>query len=126
VQLVISDHHLGIEAAIASVFIGASWQRCKVHFTRNVLSKVPKASSEMVAAAIRTIFAQPDPTHVRAQLDEVTRMLSGQFADAAAMLADAPRTSSPSEPSPRPIAARSDPPSTSNGSTARSSGAPTS
>jgi len=57
VQLVISDHHLGLKAAIASVFIGAAWQRCRVHFMRNVLSRVPKASSEMVAAAVRTVFA---------------------------------------------------------------------
>jgi putative transposase len=89
VQLVISDHHLGLKAAIASVFIGAAWQRCRVHFMRNVLAKVPKASGEMVAAAIRTIFAQPDATHVRAQLDEVASMLAGQFPDVAQMLEDA-------------------------------------
>jgi putative transposase len=89
VQLVISDHHLGLKEAIASVFLGASWQRCRVHFMRNVLSKVPKASAEMVAAAIRTIFAQPDAEHVTRQLEEVTRMLSGQFPDVAAMLGDA-------------------------------------
>jgi putative transposase len=89
VQLVISDHHLGLKAAIASVFIGAAWQRCRVHFMRNVLSRVPKASSEMVAAAVRTVFAQPDAGHVRSQLDEVTRMLSAQFPDVATMLADA-------------------------------------
>jgi transposase-like protein len=86
VQLVISDHHLGLKAAIASVFIGAAWQRCRVHFMRNVLSRVPKASAEMVAAAVRTVFAQPDPAHVRSQLDEVQRMLAGQFPDVAAML----------------------------------------
>lgn len=89
VQLVISDHHLGLKAAIASVFIGAAWQRCRVHFMRNVLAKVPKASAEMVAAAIRTIFAQPDPAHVRSQLDEVTSMLAAQFPAVADMLADA-------------------------------------
>jgi putative transposase len=89
VALVISDHHLGLKQAIASVFIGASWQRCRVHFMRNVLAKVPKASSEMVAAAIRTIFAQPDATHVRSQADEVTRMLAERFPDVATMLADA-------------------------------------
>ncbi len=88
VQLVISDHHLGLKAAIGAVFVGAAWQRCRVHFMRNVLSRVPKASAEMVAAAIRTIFAQPDPAHVRSQLDEVTRMLDAQFPDVAAMLTD--------------------------------------
>ena len=89
VLLVISDHHLGLKAAIEAVFIGASWQRCRVHFMRNVLVKVPKASAEMVAAAIRTIFAQPDPAHVRAQLDEVARMLDAKFGDVADMLRDA-------------------------------------
>ncbi len=44
-QLVISDHHLGLKAAIAAVFIGAGWQRCRVHFMRNVLARVPKASA---------------------------------------------------------------------------------
>ena len=86
VQLVISDHHLGLKAAIAAVFVGASWQRCRVHFARNVLSRVPKGSAEMVAAAVRTIFAQPDAAHVRAQLAEVTRMLAAQFPAVADML----------------------------------------
>lgn len=85
-QLVTSDHHLGLNAAIASVFIGAAWQRCRVHFLRNVLARVPKASAEMVAAAMRTIFAQPDPAHVRSHLDEVTSMLAEQFPDVAVML----------------------------------------
>jgi putative transposase len=56
---------------------------------RNVLARVPKASAEMVAAAIRTIFAQPDPAHVRAQLDEVAHMLDTKFPDIAVMLRDA-------------------------------------
>ena len=56
---------------------------------RNVLSKVPKASAEMVAAAIRTVFAQPDAGHVRSQLEEVARMLDGQFPVVATMLRDA-------------------------------------
>jgi putative transposase len=89
VQLVISDHHLGLKTAIGAVFVGAAWQRCRVHFMRNVLARVPKASAEMVAAAIRTIFAQPDPDHVRSQLDEVARMLDAQFPDVAVMLRDA-------------------------------------
>ena len=88
VQLVISDHHLGLKAAIGSVFVGSAWQRCRVHFMRNVLSRVPKASAEMVAAAIRTIFAQPDAGHVRSQLVEVADMLTGQFPEVAAMLTD--------------------------------------
>jgi transposase-like protein len=89
VQLVISDHHLGLKTAIGAVFVGAAWQRCRVHFMRNVLARVPKASAEMVAAAIRTIFAQPDAEHVRDQLDEVARMLESQFPDVTTMLRDA-------------------------------------
>ncbi len=88
VQLVISDHHLGLKQAIASVFVGSAWQRCRVHFMRNVLARVPKASAEMVAASIRTIFAQPDAAHVRTQLTEIAGMLRGQFPDVAAMLID--------------------------------------
>jgi hypothetical protein len=63
-QLVISDAHTGLKAAIDTVLLGASWQRCRVHFMRNVLAKVPRGNSEMVAAAIRTVFAQPDAEHV--------------------------------------------------------------
>ena len=59
-QLVISDAHAGLKAAISAVLLGAAWQRCRVHFMRNVLARVPKGNAEMVAAAIRTIFAQPD------------------------------------------------------------------
>jgi putative transposase len=59
VQLVISDAHAGLKQAIEAVLLGASWQRCRVHFLRNVLAQVPKGHAEMVAAAIRTIFAQP-------------------------------------------------------------------
>ena len=89
VQLVISDAHQGLVGAIEAVLLGAAWQRCRVHFMRNVLAKVPKANGEMVAAAIRTIFSQPDATHVHAQFDEITHMLGRQFPAVAAMLDDA-------------------------------------
>ena len=88
-QLVISDAHQGLVHSIEAVLLGTSWQRCRVHFMRNVLAKIPKASGEMVAAAIRTIFAQPDATHVEAQFDEITTMLKGQFPVVADMLTDA-------------------------------------
>lgn len=64
VRLVISDAHEGLRASIDKVMLGAAWQRCRVHFLGNVLAKVPKGSAEMVAAAIRTIFAQPDAAAV--------------------------------------------------------------
>jgi putative transposase len=89
VQLVISDAHTGLKAAIVAVMAGASWQRCRVHFLRNVLARVPKGSAEMVAAAIRTIFAQPTSQEVVDQLDKVAAMLQPKFPVVAAMLTDA-------------------------------------
>ena len=89
VQLVISDAHTGLKAAISAVMAGASWQRCRVHFLRNVLARVPRGSAEMVAAAIRTIFAQPTTTEVVEQVDKVAVMLQPKFPQVAAMLADA-------------------------------------
>ncbi len=89
VRLVISDHHDGLKAAIAKCFIGAAWQRCRVHFMRNVLAKVTKANADMVAAAIRTIFAQPNATEVNAQFDRIAATLDAQFPQVAAMLTDA-------------------------------------
>src|SRR5438876_645147 len=61
VKLVISDAHAGLKAAIGAVLQGASWQRCRVHFMRDALGLVPKSAQQMVAATIRTVFAQPDP-----------------------------------------------------------------
>ena len=89
VQLVISDAHTGLKQAISAVLLGAAWQRCRVHFLRNVLAQVPKGSAEMVAAAIRTIFAQPDAAHVREQLGVIAGMLGRQSTKVEAMLRDA-------------------------------------
>jgi putative transposase len=87
VQLVIADAHLGPRQAVQAVMAGAAVQRCRVHFLRNVLAQVPKGSAEMVAAAIRTIFAQPDAAHV--QLDVIAGMLGRQFPKLERMLRDA-------------------------------------
>jgi hypothetical protein len=57
----------GLKDAIASVLRGAAWQRCRTHFIRNLLTKVPKAAHGIVATFVRTIFAQPDAESVRAQ-----------------------------------------------------------
>ncbi len=89
VQLVISDAHQGLKGAIGAVMIGAAWQRCRVHFMRNVLAKVPKGSAEMVAAAIRTIFAQPDAEAVAEQLHSIADKLGRQFPLVEQMLTDA-------------------------------------
>ena len=71
VELVISDAHLGLKGAISEVLVGSSWQRCRVHFMRNVLAKVPRSQTQVVAALIRTVFAQVDGTSVRNQFDAV-------------------------------------------------------
>jgi transposase-like protein len=89
VQLVIADAHLGLRQAVQAVLAGASIQRCRVHFLRNVLGQIPKGSAEMVAAAIRTIFAQPDQAHVHEQLEVIATMLGRQFPKLEAMLRDA-------------------------------------
>ncbi len=86
VRLVISDAHSGIKAAVRRVFQGAGWQRCKVHLMRNLLAHVPKNQKEMVAATIRTIFAQPDAQATRAQLRTVVGMLEGRFPKVAELL----------------------------------------
>lgn len=87
VELVISDAHLGLQEAISTVLQGAAWQRCRVHFMRNVLAHIPKGDKAMVAAALRTIFAQPNHEAAREQLAEVVRALETRWPQAAAVLA---------------------------------------
>jgi putative transposase len=89
VQLVVSDAHTGLKQAIAAVLAGACWQRCRVHFLRNALARVPKASAEMVAVTVRTIFAQLTPAEVADQVDKVAATLQPRFPAVAALLADA-------------------------------------
>ena len=89
VRLVIGDHHAGLVKAIRKVMIGAGYQRCRVHFLRNVFAVINKEAGEMVAATIRTIFAQPNPDAVRTQLETVADMLGAQFPKVKAMLLEA-------------------------------------
>jgi putative transposase len=89
VQLVVSDSHRGLTAAIGTVLAGAAWQRCRVHFLRNVLARVSKGQAEMVAAAIRTIFAQPTADTVREAVETVAGTLERQFPTVAMQLRDA-------------------------------------
>ena len=60
VRLVISDAHPGLVRAVHEQLLGASWQRCRVHFTRNAQDLVPRSARGMVATVIRTVFEQPD------------------------------------------------------------------
>lgn len=89
VQLVISDAHEGLKKAVAKVLNGASWQRCRVHFMRNVLAHVPQGDKKLVAAHIRTVFAQPDREAAGHQLDKVVEELAPSWPKAAKLLGQA-------------------------------------
>ncbi|SEB31954.1 Transposase (or an inactivated derivative) [Rhodococcus koreensis] len=89
VHLVISDAHSGLKAAVAQQFTGASWQRCRVHFMRNVGSAVTSKQVPPVMAAIKTIFAHTDPEAVAAQWDQVADTLAKSFPKVASMMRDA-------------------------------------
>ena len=89
VHLVISDAHAGLKAAVAQQFSGASWQRCLVHFMRNVGSAVASKHVPPVMAAIKTIFAHTDPDAVAVQWDRVADTLAESFPKVAAMMRDA-------------------------------------
>jgi transposase-like protein len=89
VKLTISDDHLGLKAALASVFPGAAWQRCRTHFMRNLLTRVPKSAQDLVATLVRSIFAQPDADEVWAQHGRVVEQLEKRFGEAAKLLAEA-------------------------------------
>jgi len=89
VRLVISDAHEGIKQAVATVLTGTTWQRCRVHFMRNLLAVVPKGAREAVAAVVRTIFAQPDHASARTQLRRVVDGLRPRFPEAATRLEEA-------------------------------------
>jgi len=89
VQLVISDAHEGLKTAVAQVLSGCSWQRCRVHFMRNLLSHVPRGDQAIVAAALRTIFAQPDQAAARQQLKVVYEVMAARWPRAAELLISA-------------------------------------
>jgi len=89
VALVVSDAHEGLKGAIAAVLDGASWQRCRTHAMRNLLTRVPKSAQGLVATLVRTIFAQPDVTQVHAQFNRVVDQLGAQFPAVGELLTDA-------------------------------------
>jgi transposase-like protein len=89
VRLVTSDAHEGLRQAIGAVLHGASWQRCRVHFLRNALALVPKAAQPLVAATIRTAFAQPTPEAAHSQWRHVADGFGDRFPRLATLMDDA-------------------------------------
>jgi len=89
VRLVISDDHRGLVKAVREQLLGAAWQRCRVHATRNAQDLVPRSARSMVASAIRSIFEQPDEGGAREQTGRVIESLRPRFPAVAALLAEA-------------------------------------
>ncbi|HVA08048.1 MAG TPA: transposase, partial [Acidimicrobiales bacterium] len=90
VELIISDAHGGIKNAIATVFDGASWQRCRTHFMANLASRVAKGNWPMIATLVRSIFEQPDRDATWEQLgDVVDKLTSAGFPHVATIILDA-------------------------------------
>ena len=76
VKLVISDAHTGLTKAIRRQLQGCVWQRCRVHFARNLLQCVPKAHQGMVTAALRSVFAQETAEEIEARWDDLAASLA--------------------------------------------------
>jgi putative transposase len=89
VQLVISDAHRGLVEAIGATLPGAAWQRCRTHYLRNLLTKVPKSAQPWVATLVRTIFDQPTAEEVTTQHGWVVASLETKYPDAATHLDEA-------------------------------------
>ena len=88
VKLVVSDAHLGLKAAVAKV-LHASWQRCRVHFMRNVLAHAGKSGRRVVSAFIATAFAQEDAAAATAQWRQVADQLRPKVPKLAALMDEA-------------------------------------
>ena len=84
-----SDAHRGLKGAIEAVLVGASWQRCRVHFMSNALCLVPRAAQQMVGATIRTVFAQPDARSARQQWRKVAEGFRSRFPRLAELMYEA-------------------------------------
>ena len=88
VKLVISDAHEGIKASVAKV-MNATWQRCRVHFMRNVLAHAGRSGRRVVSAFIATAFAQDDAEAARQQWRRVADQLRPKVPKLAALMDEA-------------------------------------
>jgi transposase-like protein len=89
VRLVTSDDHAGLTAAIRAVLVGATWQRCTVHFGRNAVGQAPKHAQHIVSAIMRQILGQPDRKAAEEQLQRAVTTLQPRLPKVAEMLLDA-------------------------------------
>ena len=89
VYLVTSDAHLGIQHAIGEVLPNASWQRCRLHFAKNLSSMVPKMQWPTLSAMFHTIFQAPDAQSVWAQAQDVVAFCEQKFPHVASYLEEA-------------------------------------
>jgi transposase-like protein len=89
VRLVTSDSHLGLKQAVCQVLVGATWQRCRVHFMRNALSTLPRVAQPMVAATLRTIFAQPDLEAAQLTVERISQLFAKRYPALVAVLQEA-------------------------------------
>jgi transposase-like protein len=89
VRLVVSDAHTGLTKAIRRQLQGCVWQRCRVHFARNLLQCVPKAHQGMVTAALRSVFAQETVAEIESRWDDLAASLADRFPKAAALMHEA-------------------------------------
>ena len=83
VQLVISDAHSGLRGAIARVFVGATWQRCSVHFLRNALVVLSKSTQRLGAGAFRTAIDRSNRASAKEFFGKAIQLLEPKHADAA-------------------------------------------
>lgn len=89
VLMAISDAHVGVRAAIQAVLNTTTWQRCYVHFIRNVLAQVPKSAQGFVAAALRTVFQQTTEAHAREAMTKAIELIEKKYPKAAAVVREA-------------------------------------
>jgi transposase-like protein len=89
VRLVISDAHSGLRGAIRAVLNGTTWQRCYVHFIRDVLSHLPRSKQGFIAAALRTVFQQTTLEQAREAMCKVVALLEQKYPNVAELVIQA-------------------------------------
>ena len=89
VKLVTSDAHAGLVAAIGATLPGAAWQRCRTHYTTNLMAVTPKSSWPWVRTLLHSVFDQPDAESVAAQYDRIIEALADKLPKVADHLEEA-------------------------------------